>query len=63
MGGKTDTVKGRLKEATGVLTDNDALQREGKVDQKIGKVKKVAAEVAEARKEKLDKVLEATRKP
>jgi uncharacterized protein YjbJ (UPF0337 family) len=39
MGGKTDIAKGRIKEAAGVLTDNDKLRREGKTDQAIGEVK------------------------
>jgi uncharacterized protein YjbJ (UPF0337 family) len=39
MGGKLDQVKGRLKEAAGVLTDDDRLKREGKLDQVVGKVK------------------------
>ena len=30
MGGKTDEVKGRIKEAAGVLTGNDKLRAEGK---------------------------------
>jgi len=35
----TDDLKGRVKEAAGDLTDNDRLQREGKVDQAAGKAK------------------------
>ena len=42
MGGKTDVVKGRIKEAAGVLTGNDELRSEGKTDQAIGKVKQIA---------------------
>ena len=30
MGGKTDVVKGRVKEAAGALTDNDKLREEAK---------------------------------
>ena len=40
MGGKTDVVKGRIKEAAGVLTGNDELRAEGKTDQVVGKAKK-----------------------
>jgi len=29
MGSKTDKIKGHIKEAVGVLTDNDHLKREG----------------------------------
>lgn len=56
MSGKTDEVKGRIKEAAGVLTGNDKLRAEGKADQAIGKVKQVAekaiAKVEEAVKGK-----------
>jgi uncharacterized protein YjbJ (UPF0337 family) len=42
MSGKTDQIKGRIKEAAGVLTDNDRLKRKGKLDQVMGKVKETA---------------------
>ena len=42
MSGKTDVVKGRLKEAAGALTGNDELRAEGKTDQAVGQVKQVA---------------------
>jgi uncharacterized protein YjbJ (UPF0337 family) len=42
MGGKTDVVKGRIKEAAGAVTGNDELRTEGKTDQAVGKVKQVA---------------------
>jgi uncharacterized protein YjbJ (UPF0337 family) len=52
MSGKTDVVKGRIKEAAGALTGNDELRAEGKADQAVGKVKQVAEkavdEVAQA---------------
>ena len=41
MSGKTDEVKGRIKEAAGALTGNDKLRDEGKTDQAVGKVKQV----------------------
>lgn len=47
MGGKLDQVKGRIKEATGVITDNDRLKREGKLDQVVGKIKEKAAKATE----------------
>ncbi len=37
--GKADELKGRLKEAAGVLTGDAKLKRQGKTDQAIGKVK------------------------
>ena len=42
VSGKTDVVKGRLKEAAGALTGNDNLRAEGKTDQAVGEVKQVA---------------------
>ena len=42
MSGKTDVVKGRLKEAAGALTGNDNLRADGKTDQAVGKLKQVA---------------------
>ena len=47
MAGKMDQVKGRIKEATGALTDDDRLKREGKLDQVVGKVKEKAAKAVE----------------
>jgi uncharacterized protein YjbJ (UPF0337 family) len=51
-GGKTDQVKGRVKEAAGVLTGDKKLKREGKADQAAGtvkqKVKKVVDKVKDA---------------
>jgi uncharacterized protein YjbJ (UPF0337 family) len=37
--GKTDEMKGRVKEAAGALTGDRKLKREGKTDQAVGKVK------------------------
>ncbi len=39
--GTSDQIKGRVKEAVGVLTDDKKLKNEGKLDQATGKVKKV----------------------
>jgi uncharacterized protein YjbJ (UPF0337 family) len=54
MGGKIDQVKGRIKEAAGVLTDDDSLKSEGKLDQVVGKVK----EKVERVKGKLEQAVE-----
>ena len=45
MGGKTDEVKGRIKEAVGSLTGNDKLRDEGKTDQVVGQVKQAVDKV------------------
>jgi uncharacterized protein YjbJ (UPF0337 family) len=37
--GKSDEVKGRVKEAAGALTGDKKLKREGKADQAAGKIK------------------------
>jgi uncharacterized protein YjbJ (UPF0337 family) len=55
MSGKTDQIKGRIKEAAGVLTDDDSLKREGKLDQVVGKVKEKAAKVAEKVKKTVER--------
>jgi len=41
-GGKTDELKGRVKEAAGALTGDAKLKREGQLDQTVGKVKQTA---------------------
>ena len=47
MSGKTDQIKGRIKEAAGVLTGNDRLKRKGKLDQVVGKVKETTEEAVD----------------
>ena len=42
MSGKTDVIKGRIKEAAGALTGNDTLRAEGQTDQTVGEVKQAA---------------------
>ena len=55
MGGKTDKIKGRLKEAVGALTDNDTLKREGQRDQAVGEVKEAATRAAEQVQDEVEK--------
>ena len=50
--GTFDDAKGRAKEATGDLTGDKDLKREGKVDRAVGKVKDKADEVGEKIKDK-----------
>jgi uncharacterized protein YjbJ (UPF0337 family) len=54
MRGKTDEMKGRVKEAAGALTGNKRLKREGKIDQAAGKTKQAASKA-------IDKVKRAAR--
>jgi uncharacterized protein YjbJ (UPF0337 family) len=58
MGGKTDEVKGRIKEAAGVLTGNDKLRAEGKTDQAVGEVKQVAEKVVDKVKKAVQKTVD-----
>jgi len=51
--GKTDEVKGRVKEAAGALTDDKKLKREGKSDQAIGKIKQKAEKLIDKAKRAL----------
>ena len=37
--GKSDELKGRVKEAAGALTGNKKLKRRGNADQAVGKIK------------------------
>jgi uncharacterized protein YjbJ (UPF0337 family) len=58
MGGKTDIVKGRIKEAAGALTGNDELRAEGQTDQAVGKAKQAARKAVDRIKKAVDKVIE-----
>ena len=58
MGGKTDVVKGRIKEAAGVLTGNDELRAEGKTDQAVGKAKTAVAKVVNKAKKAVKKAID-----
>lgn len=66
MGGKTDEVKGRIKEAAGALTGNDKLREEGKTDQAVGKVKqavqKAVSDVEAAAVKAVDKAKNVAKK-
>jgi uncharacterized protein YjbJ (UPF0337 family) len=54
MAGKAQELKGRVKEATGALTGDARLKREGQIDQATGKLKQTAEKV-------IDKVKDAVR--
>ena len=53
-GGKTDELKGRVKEAAGALTGDKKLKREGQVDQTVGKIKQNTDKI-------IDKIKEAVK--
>ena len=56
MSGKTDVVKGRIKEAAGALTGNDKLRAEGKTDQAVGKTKQAVQKAADTVKKAVKRV-------
>ena len=58
MSGRTDVVKGRIKEAAGALTGNDKLRAEGKTDQVVGKTKQAVQNAADTVKKAVKKVCE-----
>jgi uncharacterized protein YjbJ (UPF0337 family) len=58
MSGKTDVVKGRIKEAAGALTGNDKLRDEGKTDQAVGKTKQAAQKAVDKVKKAVKKAFE-----
>jgi uncharacterized protein YjbJ (UPF0337 family) len=52
--GKTQELKGRVKEAAGALTGDAKLKREGQLDQTVGRVKQAVVKV-------IDKVKDAAK--
>jgi uncharacterized protein YjbJ (UPF0337 family) len=56
MGSKTDKIKGRVKEAVGVITDNDRLKREGQTDQAVGELKETGEKVKDKVKRVVEKI-------
>ena len=56
MSGKTDVVKGRIKEAAGALTGNDKLRAEGKTDQAVGRTKQAVQKTADTVKKAVKRV-------
>ena len=52
--GKSDELKGRVKEAAGALTADEKLKREGKVDQAVGKIKQTVEKVVDKVKDALE---------
>ena len=63
MGSKTDKITGRLKEAVGVLTENDNLKSEVQWDQVVGEVKEKAERVAEKVQEKVARAVKKVKTP
>lgn len=57
-GGKTDVVKGRVKEAAGALTGDKKLKREGRTDQAAGKLKRTAEKVVDKARKGAETVID-----
>jgi uncharacterized protein YjbJ (UPF0337 family) len=62
MNMNSDQAKGKLKEAAGILTDDDKLKNEGKADQMAGDAKNVVQEVADKASEVIDDIKNAVSK-
>lgn len=57
--GKTDELKGRVKEAAGALTGDEKLKRDGKADQTAGKLKEAVEGVQKKAEKAIDRVKDA----
>ena len=57
-----DQVEGKIKDAAGILTDDEKLQDEGKADQLAGDVKGVVHDVADKADEVIDDIKHAVEK-
>jgi uncharacterized protein YjbJ (UPF0337 family) len=53
MSGKSDELKGRVKEAAGALTGDKKLKREGRADQTVGKIKQQVEKVLDKVKDSI----------
>jgi uncharacterized protein YjbJ (UPF0337 family) len=58
MNEKMDETKGKVKEAAGILTGDEELEREGKSEQALAKAKEAVHDVADSVKKVVDKVEE-----
>jgi uncharacterized protein YjbJ (UPF0337 family) len=54
MAGEMDKAKGRVKEAAGALTDDDARRNEGKADQAAGEMKEKVEKAKDWADDKID---------
>lgn len=57
--GKSDELKGRVKEATGTLIGDDKLKRKGQAEQAVGKAEQVVEKVKQTIEKAIDKVKKA----
>jgi uncharacterized protein YjbJ (UPF0337 family) len=57
-----DQTTGKVKEAAGILTDDEQLQKSGKADQKAGDAKEFVENAADKAKDAVDRVKDAVTK-
>ena len=60
--GKWDQIKGRAKEARGVLTDDDFKRAEGSIEKLYGVIQEKVGDTKESIRTKLDQVHAASKK-
>lgn len=58
MAGNTDKIKGRIKQAVGAIAGNKKLQRDGRNDERAGRVQEKADDAIEVVHDKLGDVAE-----
>ncbi len=58
MGGEMDRAKGKAKEAWGAVTGDDDLEREGRLDEAVGKIKDRVEDVVDEGREAVDDTLD-----
>lgn len=58
MSGKTDKVAGRIKQAFGALTGDNKLKRDGRADERAGRIKQKADDSIDAIRDKLEDAAE-----
>ena len=62
MGAQSDQVKGRAKEAAGILTGNDDLEAEGRTDRLTGEAHEKISQAKDKVAEAIDKTKDALRR-
>lgn len=58
MSGKADKVTGRIKQAFGALSGNDKLKRDGRADERAGRIKQKVDDSIDAVRDKLEDAAE-----
>lgn len=58
MGGNTDKVTGRIKQAVGAIAGNKKLQRDGRNEERVGRIKEKADDAIDVVRDKLEETAE-----